>query len=440
VPVRYSGVQTGGNLNVVVVGWNDTIAQVSSVKDTAGNAYQLAVAPTKLAAAGGLTQSIYYAKNIAASGGNTVTVTFNQSAHYPDVRVLEYSGIDKTNPVDVVAAQAQSSGSTCTSGTVTTSHPTDLLVAANTIQTFTAGPGVTFTERVHSNPDGQITEDRVVTAAGSYSATAALSSPGAWVMQMVAFRNSQPSPSPTPEPTPTPSPSTPKFVQAAYGDPPSAASIPVRYSGAQTAGNLNVVVIGWNDSTAQVSSIKDSAGNAYQLAVGPTELNAAGGLTQAIYYAKNIVASGANTVTVTFNQTARYPDIRILEYSGIDQVNPVDVVAAQTQTSSATCTSGNVGTTNPTDLLVAANTIQTFTAAQDTNFTERVHSSPDGQIVEDRVVATAGLYSAGAALNSPGAWVMQMVAFRAAGSQPAATASAQTTSTLNLARQQQLFH
>jgi hypothetical protein len=243
-----------------------------------------------------------------------------------------------------------------------------------------------------------------------------------------------PSSTPTPTPTATPTPgSTPKFVQAAYGDPHTATSIPVRYSGAQTGGNLNVVVVGWNDTIAQVSSVKDSAGNAYQLAVGPTKLAAAGGLNQSIYYAKNIAASGANTVTVTFNQTAHYPDVRILEYSGIDRTNPVDVIAAQTQSSGAICTSGNVATTNPTDLLVAANTIQTFTAGPGATFTERVHSNPDGQIAEDRVVTTAGLYSAGAALSSPGAWVMQMVAFRAAGSQPSTTASAQTTLTQNLA-------
>src|SRR5207249_3912679 len=37
-------------------------------------------------------------------------------------------------------------------------------------------------------PDGAIAEDRVVSAAGSYSATAALSSSGYWVMQMAAFK------------------------------------------------------------------------------------------------------------------------------------------------------------------------------------------------------------------------------------------------------------
>jgi len=231
-----------------------------------------------------------------------------------------------------------------------------------------------------------------------------------------------------------------QYVQSNYADPQTpTTSLSVPYTFTQTAGDLNVVVVGWNDTTAQVSSVKDTAGNVYQLAVGPTKVAAAGGLNQSIYYAKNIAASGANTVTVTFDQTAGYPDIRILEYSGIDRVNPVDVIAAQTQTTGTICTSGNVATTNPADLLVAANTIQTFTAAPDATFTERVHSSPDGQIVEDRAVTAAGLYSAGAALNSPGAWVMQMVAFRAAGSPPPASASTQTTLTRNLARQQQLF-
>ncbi len=214
-------------------------------------------------------------------------------------------------------------------------------------------------------------------------------------------------------------------MQAAYNDPPSAASVPARYPGAQTAGNLNVVVVAWNDTTAQVSSVTDTAGNVYQLAVGPTQTSADHGLSLSIYYAKNIASSGANTVTVTFSQTALYPDIRILEYSGIDKVNPVDVIAGQAQSSGAISDSGVVATTNPTDLLVGANIVQTFTFGPGANFAERVHSEPAGQIAEDRVVTTTGLYSASTVLDSSGAWVTQMVAFRA-GSQLSNSASAKS--------------
>ena len=48
--------------------------------------------------------------------------------------------------------------------------------------------------------------------------------------------------------------------------------------------------------------------------------------TQSIYYAKNIFGAGAgvNTVTVIFNVPATSPDLRILEYAGADQTNPLD--------------------------------------------------------------------------------------------------------------------
>src|SRR5262249_41206970 len=105
------------------------------------------------------------------------------------------------------------------------------------------------------------------------------------------------------------------FVQVNSTTPQSSpSSVSVSYNAAQTAGDLNVVVVGWNDGTHTVSSVADSKGNVYSLAVGPTVFS---GLSQSIYYAKNIAAAaaGANTVTVTFNGATPFPDIRILEYN-----------------------------------------------------------------------------------------------------------------------------
>src|SRR5262249_45422929 len=92
------------------------------------------------------------------------------------------------------------------------------------------------------------------------------------------------------------------------------ATVTVTFPSAQTAGNLNVVAVGWNDATATVTSVTDSKGNPYPRAVGPTVR--AGQATQSIYYASNIAAAAANSniVTVRFNVAANYPDIRILEY------------------------------------------------------------------------------------------------------------------------------
>ena len=119
------------------------------------------------------------------------------------------------------------------------------------------------------------------------------------------------------------------YVQCNYATPQTAQiTVSVTFTAAQAAGDLNVVAVGWNDGAAAVSTVTDRSGNTYTRAVGPT--SSLGTVSQSIYYAKNIVAAaaGTNTVTVTFSTAAANPDIRILEYTGADPNNPVDVTAA----------------------------------------------------------------------------------------------------------------
>ncbi|HET8925013.1 MAG TPA: IPT/TIG domain-containing protein, partial [Candidatus Acidoferrum sp.] len=204
------------------------------------------------------------------------------------------------------------------------------------------------------------------------------------------------------------------FVQSNSATPQTPqASVAVVYTLAQTAGNLNVVVVGWNDSTATISSVVDSKGNQYLVAAAPVVQT--GTATQAIYYAKNIAsaAAGTNTVTVTFSVAAVFADIRIAEYSGLDPNNPLDVSVGAQGTTTATSNSGSATTTNANDLLVGANLVQSTSTSAGTGFTSR-GVTPDGDILEDRVVTVTGSYSATANLDKIQSWVMQMVAFRAA--------------------------
>lgn len=402
VSATYTAAQTAGNLNVVAIGWYNTTAHVLSVTDTAGNIYKLAVGPTTQSQAG--TQAIYYAPIVAGSAANNnrVVVSFDAAAPFPDLRIAEYSGVAATNPVDTVAASA-GSGTTTSSGSLTTANANDLLIGANYVTSHTTGPGSGYTARTITYPDGSILEDRIVTAAGSYSATAPIST-GAWIMQLVALRAAG---------STTPPPSSPvAFVQRNYAVPQSPqTAVSATFSGAQTAGNLNVVVVGWNDSTATLRSVTDTRGNVYKLAVGPT-VNA-GNATQAIYYTFNSTSSAANsnTVTATFDSPAAYVDLRIAEYSGISASSPVDVVATGSGSGSTTSTNA-VTTTGANDLFLAANTVATSTTGSGTGYTTRVITFPDGDLLEDRIVTAVGSYSATAPLSSPGAWVMQMVAFR----------------------------
>jgi hypothetical protein len=131
-----------------------------------------------------LSQSIYYASNIAG-GSNTVTVTFSGAATFTDIRILEYSGIDASNPFDI-AAGFGGSGATSSAGPITTSSVNDLLIGANTVGNGTNGPGSGFAQKILTQ-DGDIVEDKTGNPLGSYTATAPLA-PGDWVMQEVAFR------------------------------------------------------------------------------------------------------------------------------------------------------------------------------------------------------------------------------------------------------------
>ena len=73
------------------------------------------------------------------------------------------------------------------SGAVTTSSASDLLVAGNVVANQTSGPGTGFAQKILTVPDSDIVEDEIVNSLGSYTATAPLGS-GDWVMQIVAFR------------------------------------------------------------------------------------------------------------------------------------------------------------------------------------------------------------------------------------------------------------
>src|ERR1700730_13668766 len=151
------------------------------------------------------------------------------------------------------------------------------------------------------------------------------------------------------------------FIQANGADPQtSQPSVPVTYTAAQTPGNLNVVAVAWANTTTSVISVTDTSGNTYERAVGPTKYSTT--LTQSIYFAKNIRAAAANgnVVTVAFSATTPFPDVRILEYSGLDTSSPLDGTTALTGTATSS-SSGPLATSNATDLLVAANNVADHT-------------------------------------------------------------------------------
>lgn len=222
---------------------------------------------------------------------------------------------------------------------------------------------------------------------------------------------------------------SPGFVQQNYAAPQSPrASVTVAYPAAQTAGDANILAIGWNDTFASIKSVTDSAGNTYQLAVPTLQTN---GLSQAIYYALN-VQGRSNVVTVSFNQPAAFADVRITEYSGLSTANAFEAGTSAAGYGS-NADSGPVSLSTVNDLVFGAGMTATAFTSSAGEFSLRTITSPDGDIVEDEVAGAAGLYDALATLND-GAWLMQVAAFRPAApaGAPALSVSLTATNTLLL--------
>ncbi len=179
----------------------------------------------------------------------------------------------------------------------------------------------------------------------------------------------------------------------------------------QTAGNLNVVIIGWNDATTTVSTVADTEGNTYAIAA---PLVTGTGLSQIIYFAKNIAgeASNPNEVTVTFSGAAPAPDVRVLEYKGLDVVNPLDTTAtAGNFGTSNLADSGACTTTSPTELVVAGATVASSVSAAGAGFTTVAITHPNGDNAEHQIRTTIGSCQA-TAVVAGGNWVMQTVAIQ----------------------------
>ncbi len=210
------------------------------------------------------------------------------------------------------------------------------------------------------------------------------------------------------------SPPGPSFVQAGYATPQAPASIvAATYADAETGGDTNIVAIGWNDTTASIVSVVDDAGNAYQPAVATFRGN---GLSQAIYYAAGIAAAGpgANQVTVTFDQPAVFVDLRATEYAGLRASAPFDA-GTSAFGSGASAATGNVTTSTGSELLFAAGMTSTVFTAPGSGFTSRLVTTPDGDLVEDALAGAAGGHAAAASLDT-GTWLLQLAAFKPAGS------------------------
>jgi hypothetical protein len=167
--------------------WKPSTA-TASVGDSQGNTFSNAVGPTTQSTSG-VNSQIFFAKNVAGSGADTVTVTvtYSASATTCSVVIAEYTGLDQISPLDVTSANT-GAGTTLDSNVATPTFVNELVFGAGSVSAGTASPGNGFGSIQASG--GSIAEDNVLISNAQQRATAAASSSGNWVMQLATFRDS----------------------------------------------------------------------------------------------------------------------------------------------------------------------------------------------------------------------------------------------------------
>ena len=268
ISVGFKSPNVAGHLIIAYVIWNNTGSV--SLSDSRGNAYISAVGPTTFDS-GKSSAQVFYAKNIAA-GANTITATFATSVTtYGILYIHEYSGLDPTAPLDVVAAGSGTSTS-MNSGSVTTKNANDLLFGAGVSTYGVTKAGTSYV--IRSTDFGNISEDRSVSAVGSYNATATQNG-SSWAMQLLALKAAGAGSLPTIS---------------------SFAASPV------TVANAGTSILSWN--VANATSIKITPGTfATTTLSGTTTVNPSA-TTVYTLTATNTSGSATSTATVTVDVTA----------------------------------------------------------------------------------------------------------------------------------------
>lgn len=155
-----------GNLIVVAIRFNRTTFSysVNSVTDSAGNNY---IPVTGVQTSTRDRLEIWYAKNTNSAPTNVIRANFNGPVTYRVINAIQYSGVDKTNPLDTSAISGTVTNSTTvTSNQFTTTSNNEVIVAAAQVSSldtvWASGPG--YTKQVEDTRHIVLIEDKIVSS------------------------------------------------------------------------------------------------------------------------------------------------------------------------------------------------------------------------------------------------------------------------------------
>ena len=166
--------------NTIIVAASTEGPAITSVVDTQGNLYVQAVAST--------SNAIWYATSIKG-GSDTVTANFATSTGFSLIYIHEYSGLATNPALDQESTETSvedGPGTAVSSAPVTTTQASELIFGYASVDNCVAGGSTGFTARQTAGCN--MSEDMIVSATGTYSATFTQSSKGGWVGFIATFK------------------------------------------------------------------------------------------------------------------------------------------------------------------------------------------------------------------------------------------------------------
>src|SRR5690348_13762523 len=174
------------------------------------------------------------------------------------------------------------------------------------------------------------------------------------------------------------------YVQKRYFQVTSGNSVSVILRRPDTAGNLLVAFVVWDNGDAV--SLTDTRDNTWASAVGPTS---AGGTHAQIFYASDI-AAGLDTVTATFATAITVRGaLYVVEYTGIDRTSPLAGAVAASGSSPA-MDSGPLAVAAAKSLLIVGGASNRAVKRQTRGY--RARARKYGNLVAEQVAPSPGSY------------------------------------------------
>jgi hypothetical protein len=149
--LAFTNANAAGNLIIVYVVWDNS--SPVTLRDSRGNTYDSVAPATAWGPGGAYRSQIFYAKDLAG-GTNTVTATFQAAvSSFGRIYVHEYSGLDRTAPLDVSRVSTGTSRA-MDSGSATTTNTNDVIFGAGSSTNSVTANGTGFTTRLNANRTG----------------------------------------------------------------------------------------------------------------------------------------------------------------------------------------------------------------------------------------------------------------------------------------------